>query len=74
MMQGCFSGNLHCEPGITDSQKQSPDLYPISNVWSDLKKAVAAQKRSNITELEAFASGEWAKIPNERCKKLDSTY
>uniref|UniRef100_A0A3Q3JQ14 Sleeping Beauty transposase HTH domain-containing protein n=1 Tax=Monopterus albus TaxID=43700 RepID=A0A3Q3JQ14_MONAL len=42
--------------------------------WSDLKKAVAAQKPSNITELEAFAHEEWAKIPIERRKKLVSTY
>ncbi|KAL0152022.1 hypothetical protein M9458_052667 [Cirrhinus mrigala] len=53
---------------------QSPDLNPIENLWWNLKKAVAARKPSNITELEAFAREEWAKIPIERCKKFVSTY
>ena len=34
---------------------QSPGLNLIENLWWDLEKAVAAQKPSNITELEAFA-------------------
>ena len=46
---------------------ESPDLNPIENLWWDLKKAVVARKPKNITELEAYAHEEWAKIPKERC-------
>ena len=53
---------------------QSPDLNPIENLWWDLKKAVAARKPKNVTELEAFAHEEWAKIPVDRCKTLVSSY
>lgn len=59
---------------ILEWPSQSPDLNPIENLWWDLKKAVAARKPSNITELQTFAREEWAKIPIERCKKLVSTY
>ncbi|KAI5624440.1 hypothetical protein C0J50_15962, partial [Silurus asotus] len=53
---------------------QSPDLNPIENLWWDLKKAVAVRKPKNVTELEAFAHDEWAKIPVDRCKTLVSSY
>ena len=35
---------------------------------------VAACKPKNISELEATAHEEWAKIPQERCQKLVSGY
>uniref|UniRef100_A0A8C5MHJ1 Transposase n=1 Tax=Leptobrachium leishanense TaxID=445787 RepID=A0A8C5MHJ1_9ANUR len=53
---------------------QSPDLNPIENLWWDLKKAVAVRRSKNVTELEAFAHDEWAKIPVDRCKTLVSSY
>uniref|UniRef100_A0A3B4ZPX8 Tc1-like transposase DDE domain-containing protein n=1 Tax=Stegastes partitus TaxID=144197 RepID=A0A3B4ZPX8_9TELE len=59
---------------ILEWPSQSPDLNPIENLWWDLKKAVAARKPKNISELEAFAHEEWAKIPAGRCKKLVSSY
>ena len=40
----------------------------------DLKKAAAARKPKNVTELEAIAHEEWAKIPVDRCKTLVSSY
>jgi len=45
-------------------------LNPIENLWWDLKRVVAACKPKNITELEAIAHEEWAKIPQKRCQKL----
>ena len=48
------------------------DLNPIENLWWDLKKAVAARKPKNISELEVIAHKEWTKIPQERCQKLVS--
>ncbi|KAI5624964.1 hypothetical protein C0J50_15440, partial [Silurus asotus] len=52
---------------------QSPDLNPIENLWWDFKKAVAVRKPKNVTDLEAFAHDEWAKIPIDRCKTLVSS-
>jgi len=43
---------------------------PKENLWWDLKKAVAARKPNNITELEPSAHEEWAKIPKNRWQKL----
>uniref|UniRef100_A0A8C5LJZ5 Transposase n=1 Tax=Leptobrachium leishanense TaxID=445787 RepID=A0A8C5LJZ5_9ANUR len=59
---------------ILEWPSQSPDLNPIENLWWDLKKAVAVCKPKNVTELEAFAHDEWAKIPVDRCKTLVSSY
>lgn len=59
---------------VLEWPSQSPDLNPIENLWWDLKKAVAACKPKNVTELEAFALEEWAKIPISRCKTLVSSY
>jgi len=41
-----------------------PDL----NLWWDLKKAVAVHKNKNITELNAIAHEEYAKIPEKHCQ------
>uniref|UniRef100_A0A8C5R0D3 Transposase n=1 Tax=Leptobrachium leishanense TaxID=445787 RepID=A0A8C5R0D3_9ANUR len=59
---------------ILECPSQSPDLNPIENLWWDLKKAVAVRKPKNVTELEAFAHDELAKIPVDRCKTLVSSY
>uniref|UniRef100_A0A8C5N259 Transposase n=1 Tax=Leptobrachium leishanense TaxID=445787 RepID=A0A8C5N259_9ANUR len=59
---------------ILEWPSQSPDLNPIENLWWDLKKAVVVRKPKNVTELEAFAHDEWAKIPVDRCKTLVLSY
>jgi len=46
----------------------------MENLWCNLKKVVAAHKPKNITELEAIAHEEWAKIPQKHCQKLVSGY
>jgi len=48
---------------IQPCSSQSPDLNPVENLWWDLKKAVAADKPKNITELKAIAHEEWDNIP-----------
>lgn len=45
---------------------QSPDLNSIEVLWYDLKEVVHAQKPSNVTEVQSFWKGEWAKIPPQR--------
>ena len=53
---------------------QSPDLNPIEMLWLDLKHAVHARKPKNLNELKQFSIEEWAKIPQERCKRLVENY
>ena len=59
---------------VLEWPSQSPDLNPIENLWRDLKTRVTARKPTSLTQLEAFAREEWAKIPQETCGKLVSTY
>ena len=53
---------------------QSPDLYPIENLWQDLKIAVHRWSPSNLTELQLFYQEEWTNISISRCAKLVETY
>ncbi|KAK3537631.1 hypothetical protein QTP70_017024 [Hemibagrus guttatus] len=53
---------------------QSPDLNPIEMLWHDLKKVVHARKPSNVAELQQFCKDEWAKIPPQRCNRLNASY
>lgn len=51
---------------VLEWPSESPDLKATEYLWCDLKKAVAAWKPSNITELEVFACEKWAKIQLEK--------
>ena len=53
---------------------QSPDLNPIENLWKTIKARVHARRPSNLTELEVFATEDWAKIPVELCQTLMNSY
>ena len=59
---------------VLEWPSQSPDLNPIEMLWRDLKKAVHAQKPSNVAELKQFCKEEWAKIPPQRCERLIASY
>lgn len=52
----------------------NPDLNPIENLWSELKKRVHLRKPANLKELEQFCHEEWGKIPPEYCRKLVHGY
>src|SRR5271154_2007902 len=49
----------------------SPDLNPIENIWSILKRNVSERTPTNLTELSQVASEEWQKISAEMvCKTI----
>lgn len=49
---------------------QSPDLNPIENLWSDLKKAVGGSSPKNANELWELVEAAWMNIPVKRCQQL----
>lgn len=59
---------------VLEWPSQSPDLNIIENLWCDLKRAVHAQKPSNLTELEMYCKEQWSKIPSTRLQALIGSY
>ena len=51
-------------PGI------SPDLNPIENLWSILKRQVDKQKNTNSDKLQALIMQEWAASSQDVAQKL----
>ena len=49
-------------PETIDWPSNSPDINPIENIWSILKRRVEKRKTSNIRELDQFLHEEWKKI------------
>jgi len=48
----------------------SPDLNPIENLWSDLKKRVSKYHATNQLELSAAVKQAWKETSKELCEKL----
>ena len=48
----------------------SPDLNPIENLWSMLKRQVDKQKPTNVDKLQALIMQEWAAISQDVAQKL----
>uniref|UniRef100_A0AAZ3S1T4 Transposase n=1 Tax=Oncorhynchus tshawytscha TaxID=74940 RepID=A0AAZ3S1T4_ONCTS len=48
----------------------SPDLNPIENLWSILKRRVDKQKPTNSDQLQALIMQEWAAISQDVTQKL----
>uniref|UniRef100_A0AAZ3SMF3 Transposase n=1 Tax=Oncorhynchus tshawytscha TaxID=74940 RepID=A0AAZ3SMF3_ONCTS len=48
----------------------SPDLNPIENLWSILKRRVDKQKPTNSDKLQALIMQEWATISQDVAQKL----
>ena len=59
---------------VLEWHSQSPHLYPIENLWHDLKIAVHQRSPRNLPELEQFCAEEWENIAQSRCVKLVETY
>lgn len=49
---------------------QSPDLNPIENLWTDIKKCVHQQKPTNSKDLWKLVKEAWEEIPIKRCQDL----
>jgi transposase len=48
----------------------SPDLNPIENLWSILKRRVKKQNPTNSDQLQALIMQEWAAISQDMAQKL----
>ncbi len=59
---------------VLECPSQSPGLNPIEMLWHDLKQSIHAWKPSNVAELKQFCKEEWAKIPPQRCERLNASY
>ena len=53
---------------------QSPDLNPIANLWTILKRNIHLRRPGNLKELESIAKDEWAKISTDTCKNIIDNY
>ena len=51
----------------------SPDLNPIENLWSILKRRVDNQNPTNSDKLQALITQEWAAISQDVAQKLIDT-
>lgn len=49
---------------------QSPDIYLIENLWTDIKKVVAEQKPVNSRDLCQAVKEAWEGIQLKRCQDL----
>lgn len=61
---------LFIEDYLIEWPPYSPDLNPIENLWSDLKKRVETHHCKNVEELEEAVKKEWERTDKDYCKKL----
>ena len=60
---------------VLDWPSQSPDLNPIENLWTELKRRVSAcQATDNSHDLYEFCQEEWSNVPPSFCQKLLNCY
>ncbi len=56
--------------GVLDWPANSPDLTPIENLWSIVKRKMRNKRPNNADELKATLKETWASIPPQQCYKL----
>ncbi len=59
---------------VLEWPSQSPELYPIENLWRELKVQVAKCQPRNLNDLERICKEVWDKIPLEMCANLVANY
>ncbi len=55
---------------VLDWPANSPDLNPIENLWSIVKRKMRDTRPNNADELKATVKETWASIPPQQCHKL----
>ncbi len=55
---------------VLDWPANSPDLNPIENLWSIVKRKMRDTRPNNSDELKAAIKETWASIPPQQCHKL----
>ncbi len=55
---------------VLDWPANSPDLYPIENLWSIVKRKMRDTRPNNADELKAAIKATWASITPEQCHRL----
>ena len=49
-------------PKVIDCPSSSPDVNPMENLWSIIKRRVEKRKATNLEELNKFLHEEWVYI------------
>ncbi len=55
---------------VLDWPANSPDLNPIKNLWSIVKRKMRDTRPNNADDLKAAIKATWASIPPQQCHKL----
>ncbi len=58
---------------VLDWPANSPDLNPIENLWSIVKRKMRDTRPNNADELKATVKETWASIPPQQCHKLTTS-
>ncbi len=56
--------------GVLDWPANSPDLNPIENLWSIVKRKMRNKRPKNADELKATVKETWALIPAQQCHEM----